>query len=129
MKLFTNKKLIISLLITGAVVGLGIYFYRKNKKPKETNNTDGTANNGMATESDAIQIADILSKKNQPVPVPFMKEFVDLYTKNISKKLHKSLVVIAGKKESDWTTQEKLDMSILINKVFLPLSTQIGQAK
>lgn len=131
MKEYTNNKLIISLLIAGAVIGFGIYIYRKNKKTKDTTNTGGTATTtgGMTTESDAIEMADILSKKNQPVPILFMKDFVDLYTKNISKELHKSLVVVASKKESDWTTQEKLDMSILINKVFLPISTKVGQVK
>lgn len=121
-----NKKLIISLVVAGLVIGGAIYIYQKNKKPKV--NTDNNTN-GMATETDALQIAEILGKKDQPIPVLFMKTFVDLYTKNINKDLHKSLVVITSKKESEWTAQEKLDMSVLINKVFLPLTKQIGQPK
>ena len=91
--------------------------------------TGSTDTGTKTTEKDALEMADILSKKDKPVPIIFMKKFVDLYTKNISKDLHKTLLVVASKKESEWTTQEKLDMSILINKVFLPLSTEIGQPK
>jgi hypothetical protein len=126
MEKFSNKKIIISLLVIGVVVGGAIYIYRKNKKKTETGDTD---TGKMTTEKDALEMADVLSKKEQPVPIIFMKKFVDLYTKNISKDLHKTLLVVASKKESEWTTQEKLDMSILINKVFLPLSTEIGQPK
>ena len=121
-----NKKLIIGIVVAGVVIGGAIYIYRKNKKKTDTGSTDtGT----KTTEKDALEMADILSKKDKPVPIIFMKKFVDLYTKNISKDLHKTLLVVASKKESEWTTQEKLDMSILINKVFLPLSTEIGQPK
>ena len=121
-----NKKLIIGIVVAGLVIGGAIYIYRKNKNKTDTGSTDtGT----KTTEKDALEMADILSKKDKPVPIIFMKKFVDLYTKNISKDLHKTLLVVASKKESEWTTQEKLDMSILINKVFLPLSTEIGQPK
>ena len=121
-----NKKLIIGIVVAGLVIGGAIYIYRKNKNKTDTGSTDtGTT----TTEKDALEMADILSKKDKPVPIIFMKKFVDLYTKNISKDLHKTLLVVASKKESEWTTQEKLDMSILINKVFLPLSTEIGQPK
>jgi len=123
MEKFSNKKIIISLLVIGVVVGGAIYIYRKNKKKTETGSTDtGT----MTTEKDALEMADVLGKKEQTIPIIFMKKFVDLYTKNINKDLHKTLLVVASKKESEWTTQEKLDMSILINKVFLPLSTEMG---
>jgi alpha-mannosidase len=123
MEKFSNKKIIISLLVIGVVVGGAIYIYRKNKKKTETGSTDtGT----MTTEKDALEMADVLGKKDQNIPIIFMKKFVDLYTKNINKDLHKTLLVVASKKESEWTTQEKLDMSILINKVFLPLSTEMG---
>jgi alpha-mannosidase len=123
MEKFSNKKIIISLLVIGVVVGGAIYIYRKNKKKTETSSTDtGT----MTTEKDALEMADVLGKKDQNIPIIFMKKFVDLYTKNINKDLHKTLLVVASKKESEWTTQEKLDMSILINKVFLPLSTEMG---
>lgn len=123
MEKFSKNKIIISLLVIGVVVGGAIYIYRKNKKKTDTGSTDtGTT----TTEKDALEMADVLSKKEQPVPIIFMKKFVDLYTKNISKDLHKTLLVVASKKESEWTTQEKLDMSILINKVFLPLSTEMG---
>ena len=121
-----NKKLIIGIVVAGVVIGGAIYIYRKNKKKTDTGSTDtGTT----TTEKDALEMADILSKKDKPVPIIFMKKFVDLYMKNISKDLHRTLLVVASKKESEWTTQEKLDMSILINKVFLPLSTEIGQPK
>jgi hypothetical protein len=123
MEKFSNKKIIISLLVIGVVVGGAIYIYRKNKKKTETGSTDtGTT----TTEKDALEMADVLGKKDQNIPIIFMKKFVDLYTKNINKDLHKTLLVVASKKESEWTTQEKLDMSILINKVFLPLSTEMG---
>ena len=123
MEKFSNKKIIISLLVIGVVVGGAIYIYRKNKNKTET----GSSNTGtMTTEKDALEMADVLGKKDQNIPIIFMKKFVDLYTKNINKDLHKTLLVVASKKESEWTTQEKLDMSILINKVFLPLSTEMG---
>lgn len=122
MEKFSNKKIIISLLVIGVVVGGAIYIYRKNKKKTDTGDSDtGT----MATEKDALEMADVLGKKDQSVPIIFMKKFVDLYTKNISKDLHKTLLVVASKKESEWTEQEKLDMSILINKVFLPLKNKM----
>jgi hypothetical protein len=121
MEKLSNKKIIISVLVLGLVVGGAIYFYRKNKMKTDTNDT-----NTMATESDALQMADILGKKDKPIPIVFMKKFVDSYTKNISKDLHKSLLVITSKKESEWTAQDKLDMSTLINKVFAPLKSTMG---
>ena len=121
MEKLSNKKIIISVLVLGLVVGGAIYIYRKNKMKTDTNDT-----NTMATESDALQMADILGKKDKPIPIVFMKKFVDSYTKNISKDLHKSLLVTTSKKESEWTAQEKLDMSTLINKVFAPLKSQMG---
>lgn len=120
MEKLSNKKIIISVLVLGLVVGGAIYIYRKNKMKSDTNDT-----NTMATESDALEMADILGKKDKPIPIVFMKKFVDSYTKNISKDLHKSLLVITSKKESEWTAQDKLDMSTLINKVFAPLKSQI----
>ena len=120
MEKLSNKKIIISVLIVGLAIGVGIYIYQKNK-----NKTDSTDSN-MATESDALEMAEILGKKDKPIPIVFMKKFVDSYTKNISKDLHKSLLVITSKNESEWTAQEKLDMSTLINKVFVPLKTKMG---
>ena len=120
MEKLSNKKIIISVLVVGLAIGVGIYIYQKNK-----NKTDSTDSN-MATEKDALEMAEILGKKDKPIPIVFMKKFVDSYTKNISKDLHKSLLVITSKNESEWTPQEKLDMSILINQVFAPLKTKMG---
>jgi hypothetical protein len=122
MEKLSNKKIIISVLVVGLAIGVGIYIYQKNKKKTDTDSTDST----MATEKDALEMAEILGKKDKPIPIVFMKKFVDSYTKNISKDLHKSLLVITSKKESEWTAQDKLDMSTLINKVFAPLKSQMG---
>jgi hypothetical protein len=121
MEKLSNKKIIISVLVVGLAIGVGIYIYQKNKN--KTDSTDST----MATEKDALEMAEILGKKDKPIPIVFMKKFVDSYTKNISKDLHKSLLVITSKNESEWTPQEKLDMSTLINKVFVPLKTKMGE--
>ena len=121
MEKLSNKKIIISVLVVGLAIGVGIYIYQKNKN--KTDSTDST----MATEKDALEMAEILGKKDKPIPIVFMKKFVDSYTKNISKDLHKSLLVITSKNESEWTAQEKLDMSTLINKVFVPLKTKMGE--
>jgi len=123
MEKLSNKKIIISVLVVGLAIGVGIYIYQKNKKKTDTDSTDTKT---MATESDALEMAEILGKKDKPIPIVFMKKFVDSYTKNISKDLHKSLLVITSKNESEWTPQEKLDMSILINQVFAPLKTKMG---
>jgi len=112
MEKLSNKKIIISVLVVGLAIGVGIYIYQKNKN--KTDSTDST-------------MAEILGKKDKPIPIVFMKKFVDSYTKNISKDLHKSLLVITSKNESEWTPQEKLDMSTLINKVFVPLKTKMGE--
>jgi hypothetical protein len=63
----------------------------------------------MATEKDAIEVADILGKKDSPMNTNQMKYFIQLYTQNIDKDLHSKIVPIVTKNESSWTTQDKLD--------------------
>lgn len=110
-----NKKVIIIGVLVGiAIIGGGIYIYNKNKKANDT---------GMTTESDALEMIDILDKKdNTNMSTEKISKFVKLYTSNIDKNLHAKLKSVLSKKESDWTSQDKLDASILINKVIKPLT-------
>jgi tRNA G18 (ribose-2'-O)-methylase SpoU len=121
-----NKKtIIIGLIITGVVVAGGIYLYRRNKKAKEVVVTDPNA----VTEADAMEVLDLLNKKDTPLSADNSKLFVDIYVKNIKKDTHAQLKTLLSKKESDWNTQDKLTFLILLDKVLKPLKDQISTGK
>ena len=111
-----NKKtIIIGLIIAGVVIAGGVYLYNRNKSNATTI--------PMASESDALEMIDILDKKdNSNMSTEKISKFVKLYISNIDKNLHSKLKSVLSKKESDWTSQDKLDASILINKVIKPLT-------
>jgi hypothetical protein len=121
-----NKKtIIIGLIITGVVVAGGIYLYRRNKKAKEVVVTDPNA----VTEADAMEVLDLLNKKDTPLSADNSKLFVDIYVKNIKKDTHAQLKTLLSKKESDWNTQDKLTFLILLDKVLKPLKDKISTGK
>ena len=114
-----NKKIIIGVVIASLVIGGGFYLYSRNKKKKYEANIKSS----MATESDAIEFADLLKKRSdEDIPTESMIKFTELYTTNVSKDLHKRIVAIGSKKESDFNTKDKLDMAIISTKVLKPLS-------
>ena len=78
----------------------------------------------MATESQALEMADLLGKKDEPLSIEKTKKFVDLYMANIDEDLHKRLMIAFAKKESDFTAKDKLDSAILIKKVFDPMAVK-----
>lgn len=108
-----NKKtIIIGLIITGVVIAGGVYLYNRNKSYKKIR---------MASESDAIEMIDILDKNdNSKMSTEKISKFVKLYTSNIDKNFDAKLKSVMSKKESDFTTQDKLDALILIEKVIKP---------
>ena len=109
-----NKKLIIGLVVAGLVIAGGVYLYNRNKAIQKQKN--------MATESDATDFLDLNVKRgNQPLNPNELKDFVNLYTANIDKDLHKRLMVIIGKKESEFNSKDKLDLTILKEKVTIPV--------
>lgn len=121
-----NKKtIIIGLIITGVVVAGGIYLYRRNKKAKEVVVTDPNA----VTEADAMEVLDLINKRDTPLSAENSKLFVDIYVKNIKKDTHAQLKTLLSKKESDWTTQDKLTFLILLDKVLKPLKDKIATEK
>jgi hypothetical protein len=121
-----NKKtIIIGLIITGVVVAGGIYLYRRNKKAKEVVVTDPNA----VTEADAMEVLDLLNKRDTPLSADNSKLFVDIYVKNIKKDTHAQLKTLLSKKESEWNTQDKLTFLILLDKVLKPLKDKISTGK
>lgn len=120
-----NKKTIIIGVIVGVAIIGGIYLYRRNKKAKEVVVTDPNA----VTEADAMEVLDLLNKKDTPLSADNSKLFVDIYVKNIKKDTHTQLKSLLSKKESDWTTQDKLTFLILLDKVLKPLKDQISTGK
>ena len=117
-----NKKtIIIGLIITGVVVAGGIYLYRRNKKANEVVVKDPNA----VTEADAIEIIDSLNKRDTPLNAEQSKVFIELYVANIKKDTHQQIKSLIGKKESEWTTQDKLTFLILLDKVLKPLKDKV----
>jgi hypothetical protein len=118
-----NKKLIIGVVVAGLVIAGGVYLYNRNKKAKDTKNN-------LATESDAIAFLDGYKKRDDKnFSVDETKDFIQLYTANIDKDLHKRLIIILGKKESDFNTKDKLDLSIIKEKVTEPLKDKNKQER
>jgi hypothetical protein len=73
-----NKKtIIIGLIITGVVIAGGIYLYQRNKKAKKVVVTDPNA----VTDVDAMEVIDLLNKRDTPLSADNSKLFVDLYVK------------------------------------------------
>jgi hypothetical protein len=115
-----NKKtIIIGLIITGVVIAGGIYLYQRNKKAKEV----------VVSDVDAMEVIDLLNKRDTPLSADNSKLFVDLYVKNIKKDTHAQIKTLLSKKESEWNTQDKLTLLILSDKVLKPLKdkTQTGK--
>ena len=110
----TKKTIIIGLIITGVVIAGGVYLYNRNKKPKDKKPN-------LATESQALEMADLLGKKDEPLSIEKTKKFVDLYMANIDEDLHKRLIVVLNKKESTVTSKDKLDWATLEEKVIVPM--------
>jgi len=109
-----NKKIIITSVIVGVAIIGGLYLYNKNKKDTEKKNN-------LATEKDATDILDLLVKRgNKPYNRNQIKKYVELYTTNIDKDLHKRLMITLTKKESEFNTQDKLDVVVLNEKVAKP---------
>jgi len=111
-----NKKLIIGIVIASVViisVG-GVYLYNRNKKP-----IDKKPN--LATESQALEMVDLIGKKDEPLLIEETKKFVDLYMVNIDEDLHKRLILALNKKESSLTSKDKLDWATLEEKVIIPM--------
>jgi len=111
-----NKKLIIGIVIASVVViGVGvIYLHNRNKKA-----TDKKPN--LATESEALEMVDLIGKKDEPLSIEKTKKFVDLYMVNIDEDLHKRLIAVLNKKESTATSKDKLDWATLEEKVIVPM--------
>ena len=117
-----KKKIIIGLLITGVVVGGAIYFYNRNKKALKKD-SDNKNVNSEVTEKDAIEIVDLLNKRDTPFNAEQSKLFVDLYLANITKKdTHEKIKTLLSKKESEWNTEDKLTFLILSDKVLKVLN-------
>lgn len=97
-----NKKLIIGLIVAGVVIGGAIYFYNRNKKSTSAPSKE------MATEQDALKVADILGKKDSPMDAGQLKKWVPAYTSTISKADHDGIVKVINKPESSWSSADKL---------------------
>jgi len=127
-----NKKIIIiGLIVTGVVIG-GLYLYKKRNKSSENKSSENKSSDikkNMATEKDAIEIVDLISRNYNKPSVEYIKEFVTLYVSNIDKETHEKLKSILTKKESDWTTQDRLTSLILTEKVIKPVKTSIEKPK
>ena len=109
-----NKKIIIISVIVGVAIIGGVYLYNKNKKDTEEKNN-------LATQKDATDIMDLIVKRgNKPYDANQIKKYVELYTTNIDKDLHKRLMIALTKKESEFNTQDKLDITVLNEKVDNP---------
>lgn len=118
-----NKKIIIGLVIAGLVVAGGVYLYSRNKKGAEEKKPVGEKKD-MATELDALEVLDILSKKDTPLSPDKIKKFVTLYTTNIDKDAHAKIKSVLSKKESEWSSQDKLTIFTLTDNVLKPLNTK-----
>ena len=96
-----NKKIIIiGLIVTGVVIG-GLYLYKKRNKSSENKSSENKSSDikkNMATEKDAIEIVDLISRNYNKPSVEYIKEFVNLYVSNIDKETHEKLKSIFTKK-------------------------------
>jgi len=105
-----NKKtIIIGLIITSVVIAGGIYLYQRNK---------------VVTDVDAMEVIDVLNKRDTPFSADNSKLFVDLYVKNIKKDTHAQIKTLLSKKESEWNSQDKRAFRILLDKVLNPLKVK-----
>ena len=78
-----------------------------------------------------MEIIELLGAKNKCVRViescitleqlKVAKKYVELYTTNIDKDLHKRLMIALTKKESEFNTQDKLDINVLNEKGIFPV--------
>jgi len=135
-----NKKIIIGVVIAGVVIAGGLYVYNKNKKQKQKATDEKqkatdekqkqVSENNTVTESDAIEIIDLLGKMDgKPFSTEQIKPFLDLYMSNIDKDSHVKIKSILNKKESDWTTQDRLTSVMFIDKVVKPFKLAIQKPK
>ena len=115
-----NKKIIIGLVVAGVVIVGWVYLYNRNKKNAEIKKPV-TDNKNLTTQSDATDFLDLIVKRgNKPYNPNQIKKYVELYTTNIDKDLHKRLMIALTKKESEFNTQDKLDLTVLKEKVTNP---------
>ena len=115
-----NKKIIIGLVVAGVVIVGWVYLYNLNKKNAEIKKPV-TDNKNLTTQSDATDFLDLFVKRgNKPYNPNQIKKYVELYTTNIDKDLHKRLMIALTKKESEFNTQDKLDITVLNEKVDNP---------
>jgi hypothetical protein len=95
-----NKKLIIGLVLGGALIAGGLYLYNRNKKANELKN-------GLTSESDSIQVARLVGERNTPYNSEQTKKFVELYTANINKETNDKIKTALSKSDSYWTAEDK----------------------
>jgi predicted nucleic acid-binding protein len=105
-----NKKIIIGLVVAGLVIAGGVYLYNRNKKATDKKNN-------MATEKDALEVIDLLGKKDTPYTTEQVSKFVPIYTSSIDKDTHKNILTTISKKEAEWSAQDKLYSAQLIQVV------------
>lgn len=123
-----NKKIIIGLVIAGVVIAGGVYLYNRNKKNADSKKPV-TDNKNLATQSDALEVLDLISKKDSPLTPEQIKAFVELYTTNIDKDSHAKIKAVLSKKESEWTLEDKLNIVSLTDKVLKKLKDQVKNSK
>jgi hypothetical protein len=95
-----NKKLIIGLIFGGALIAGGLYLYNRNKKATEMKKD-------LYSESDAIQVAKLVSERSIPYNSEQTKKFVELYTANINKETNDKIKTALSKSDSYWTAEDK----------------------
>lgn len=103
-----NKKYIIGILVAGAVIGGAYYLYSRNKK-------NGSTKKNMTTDKDALQVADILGKKDTPMDAEKLKKWIPAYTSTISKDEHESIIKVINKPDSTWSSEDKVIASKLLD--------------
>jgi hypothetical protein len=124
-----KKKIIIGLIIAGVVVGGAIYFYKKNKKAPKKDSDNEETGAFEVSEKDAIEIVDLMNKRDTPLTAEQSKLFIDLYLRNITKKdTHEKIKTLLSKKESEWNTEDKLTFLILSDKVLKTFKSKVGES-
>jgi hypothetical protein len=112
-----NKKYIILGLVITGVVG-AIYFYNKNKKISNTNNSENNTNQSdFASKQQANEIIKSFSDMGTPIQSEKINYFIDLYTKEIPKSLHPKILALIKKNFSEWTEQDRNDFKVFQEKI------------
>lgn len=132
-----NKKTIITGVVIAGIVIIGAIYLNNRKKiakqkamEEERKKQEVAKADNEITESDAIEILNIIEKKEGGAsPLEYVKTFIPLYLSNIDKNTHEKIKSIMMKNEKDWTTQERLTVSILSDKVIQPSKNAIGELR